>query len=268
MANEEQNINGEEQVGRLVGTLKRVGAPRDFDFRVKARIAKGKPVGRPVSWLPSLVKVGIPLVLVVLVGGYFALNTYRTNGNAGLPEVAVSQNLTIPAPVQSPRTVESVVPSEQVVAGQSDGRPEPVPNKVVVKTPEQKPSSRGIITDRSGSGSYDEAVREVKKIYPRGFNPTDKVPLNPKGFDINIEIPAKDILTQLGITATYDGTGWKVSAVGADTLAEHSTVKTGDVIEAIDSQKLVEKTSFPNRFTGKRLRILRDGKSIQVDLKH
>ncbi len=46
MANKENIYNAPEndEIHRLLGTLKRVEAPKDFDFHVRARIAKSRPV--------------------------------------------------------------------------------------------------------------------------------------------------------------------------------------------------------------------------------
>ena len=54
MVNEQKNTQEPEfeEIGRLIGGLKRVEAPKDFDFHVRARIAKGRPVERTRSWLP------------------------------------------------------------------------------------------------------------------------------------------------------------------------------------------------------------------------
>ena len=73
MSNEEQkNFDLEnDPVRSLLGGLKRVEAPGDFDFRVKARIASGRPAGRPSSWLPALAKLSVPLAVLLLIGGFF-----------------------------------------------------------------------------------------------------------------------------------------------------------------------------------------------------
>src|SRR5687767_1201524 len=75
---ESQNLKIEEsadeqQISKMLGGLKRVEAPGDFDLHVRGRIAAGKPADKS-SWLPVPVRLAVPLVLVLLVGGYFAFN--------------------------------------------------------------------------------------------------------------------------------------------------------------------------------------------------
>ena len=60
-----------ERVSNLLGSLTRVEAPGDFDFHVRSRIAKGRPVDRKAVLLPGWVRFAVPLVLLLFVGGYF-----------------------------------------------------------------------------------------------------------------------------------------------------------------------------------------------------
>lgn len=73
MVNESENKDTDAVAG-LLGSLPRVEAPNDFDFRVKARIAAGQPA--KIAWFPSVARVAVPLGLVLSVGGYFG---YRSN---------------------------------------------------------------------------------------------------------------------------------------------------------------------------------------------
>ena len=68
-AAETEVLNADEQnVARLLLGLKRVDAPKDFDFHLKARIANATPaVLRPVRFFPVL-KYGVPLALFLLIG--------------------------------------------------------------------------------------------------------------------------------------------------------------------------------------------------------
>src|SRR5882757_9958101 len=93
MENEEQKIYEDEPVSKLLGGLKRVEAPNDFDFRVKARIAAGKPADRSASWLPASVRYAVPLVLLVLVGGYIAFNAFYSAKKIDAPAMAETQTI-------------------------------------------------------------------------------------------------------------------------------------------------------------------------------
>src|SRR4030095_11393406 len=90
MRNTDDNIqnSNEERVSHLLGSLKRVDAPGDFGFRVKARIASASPTVGRGSWLPASAAVAAPLGLVLAVGGYFALTSYYMPATVSPPVVA------------------------------------------------------------------------------------------------------------------------------------------------------------------------------------
>ena len=78
----------EAQISGLLASLKRVEAPGDFGFRVRARIASAKPASGRGSWLPASVAVAAPLGLVLAVGGYFTLTTVYSPATVLPPAVA------------------------------------------------------------------------------------------------------------------------------------------------------------------------------------
>ena len=50
-------------------------------------------------------------------------------------------------------------------------------------------------------------------------------------------------------------------------MAERSGLKAGDVVEAINDQNLTKRSTFDSKLKGKSLRVSRDGKSMQIELK-
>jgi len=229
MRNEDQKIVEFENdsVSKLLGGLKRVEAPGDFDFRVKARIALRRSGKTSASWMPASVRVVVPAGVLVLVGAYFGFNALfsgppaaQQTSIAGAPPISV-------APVNNapPQEVAAVPSSETAVA------------PPVVKTPgasrktndsqPEKPISRpGRSTKDSGGRSLDTALSIVRTLSSN--------------------------LSQLGIGVSYVGSSRVVTSVKQGSIAERSGLKTGDVIEAV---------------TEKSLRVRRDGKSMQIDLK-
>src|SRR5580765_4061428 len=108
MENEEK-IYENEPVSKLLGGLKRVEAPNNFDFRVKARIADGKPADRATSWLPATIRYAMPLALLLVVGGYFAFNAYysKKNVDVHVAETGTTNNMPLSA---STSNNDSVLP--------------------------------------------------------------------------------------------------------------------------------------------------------------
>ena len=88
---EKQEIVENDPVSQLLGSLKRVEAPGDFDFRVKARIAAGRPVDRNKSWLPAVARFAVPLGLLLLIGGFFGYNALYSPKNIAVVPVVEKQ---------------------------------------------------------------------------------------------------------------------------------------------------------------------------------
>ena len=221
-------------------------------------------MARPVFGIPAAVRYAVPLVLLVLVGVYLGFNAFYGNKQANVPAVAESAPPVAAPVIESPSNNVISPPvnptTEEHVAVR---KPETASNSVGDKHVKKQPN-----VERPGGGTYIEAVRQERKLYPRGFNPDARPPANSKMPDRAVQIPTKDVLNLFGVKGTFGESGWKVESVGADTLAARSGVKTGDVIEAINDQVLTEKMSFKGRFNGKTLRVRRDGTSIQIILKN
>ena len=242
MGNEElQNNQRREPVTELLAGLKRVEAPTNFDFGVRARIAAGKPVKVRGVRIPVLIGYAMPLVLLVFVGGYFGLRYFYSTKDANVPAVAVASTTAPQLP--SPAEVATAPTPEQIA---SANKPETVtaPDVLPVK------KTVNVKTERPGGGSFDEGSSVPRKIYR------------------NTQIPLKDVLSLIGAKGSFGENGWKVDAPTANSLAERSGVQAGDVIEAINDQAVTEKTSFKSRSGIKSVRVRRDGKSIDIALRN
>ena len=114
MRNEDQEIN--EQVSKLLGGLKRIEAPGDFDFRVKARIAAGRPVDRNVSLLPNWVRFAVPLGLLLLIGGYFGFKAIYSPDKLAVAPIAEVQKIDVAPVVQVPTSEVDEPPAKTLIA--------------------------------------------------------------------------------------------------------------------------------------------------------
>jgi hypothetical protein len=259
-----QNIKFEEsvqdeQISKMLGGLKRVDAPGDFNFRVTGRIAAGQP-SKKAAWWANPARLAVPLVLLFLVGGYFGFNAIYSTDKIGVSPVAEIQptNFTPDQPV-APRDDSVVIPQNEIAVVGTDPKPPGAAEKPVIVLPR-----KDVRPDNPGGGSRVEALSESRKIYPKGVNPD---PVGIKALGTGSQLKVKDLLEIIGVKAVFSRSGWRVDAVTENNIAARSGVKTGDVIEAINDQRLKEKTSFGNRFTGKSLNVLRDGKSLHIELK-
>lgn len=248
---------------RIVGmmaSLPRVAAPADFDVRVRARIANRKSAERTGFRLPSAVAYGIALGIVLVAFGFFGI-VWMYGGKAdGVPAVAtvddsaeIPRNFAIsndrPGPV-----ADSTVASSRATSEPEAERPHAAEIKRevnVTQTPEIKP---------------DSARKKARTIYPKGIDPSLRAEPLSNAAERGKPIQVKELLSFLGVGSAFTDGGWRVESVKANSTAERIGLKPGDVIVAINDQAVDATTSFTGSFTGKSLRILRDGRNVHFDL--
>ncbi len=252
---------GEERISMLLSALPRVEAPGDFGFRVKARIADGRHAQSSAKWLPTVIKTAVPLGLAVFVGGYFALTSLYIPNDPVAPLAAVEtaepvrvhiQEQSIGAQVQPPLVLDKVS-EEAKTPSVSDRARETAAKASAIK----RPVSRKTATDSDDSGSYVEAASDARKLSP-GADPANKPETVVKG------TPAGEILTRIGVNALFGESGWKAESVSPNTVASRAGVKAGDIIESVDDQDMTDLGSVAKPATGKKLRVKRDGKSVDI----
>jgi hypothetical protein len=133
-------------------------------------------------------------------------------------------------------------------------------SEVLGKSPASAQKSQSVRTEKNRMPDGDSKVLGLRK--PRVIGIQRSLDFqDPSGISV------KDTLETLGVDAAYSNLSWEVRGVKQNSTAERSGLKTGDVIEAIDNQNLTENTTFRDKFGGKTVRVRRDGKSVQVDLR-
>lgn len=257
----------ERKIAGMLGSLKRIEAPKDFDHRLKARIANAKPESfRPAAFFPVLRYV-MPLGLFLVVGGALMWNGGMHIDNDSVPSVAETvrpvearseANITRPVEIGTaaivPQTVDSLPPRIEQAAMRKG-----------------KASSGKIerISATSGTSSVDMALREAPKtILPPGFN-SESVTVNNAVPDSGIprQFTAGEVLSTIGIEAKFENKGWKVGSVAKGSFAEVSGIKPGDSIEAMDGEALGDKKVFTGGFNAKKIKVVRDSKDLEINLK-
>ena len=263
---------GEAKVRQMLGELKRVEAPKNFGFAVQARIANARPEDfRTGGSGLAFLRYAIPLALVLMVVSGFVLNGIYNVGDNSVPAVAESRPPQAPAP---PAPVVS--PANEVASTgndfQTNSRDE---TRVVTGSEIAAESVRGprfknaVVSSRNTNGGSIDSTQEGRTPIIN-LNPPAGVPaitpqpgtMGPAG-----QIPVQAILKIVGIKADSSNEGWKVTAVEANSLSEHSGVKAGDYVEAINDQPVTEGTRFSGGLVVKNLRVKRDGKTLDIPLK-
>lgn len=256
MYNDEKRLENnssadENKVAALLGSLKRVTAPGDFDLRVRARIAKGRPKQVGSSWFPALVRVAAPAMILVAVGAYFGYIALYQPGNADVPQVEIVE--TAPAPSQpiDPVVISPVArPAAEAEIGSS-----PQPDTKPIAGASKKASKPKKPVEQPAGGSVEFAGREANTIVPM---------VNPGAPLAAPTLSVREVFDSLGVRASYTGAGWRVTS--ATGRAAAAGVKVGDVIESINGQTVGINTNFDANFVGRTLRVNRDGTAIQISL--
>lgn len=266
----EEGLSAEEaKVRGLLGGMKRVEAPKDFGFKVQARIASAKPADFRERSGFAFLRYVLPLGLVLLVTAAFILNNVYRVSETSVPPVA-GVNTPQPLPIDpstapgpddvavlpgdagaGPRTNSNLLPDTNILAMNPPKGPER-------RAPGSRDTGGGSIT--SGQESRGTVIRLNPNIRPRPET-------NVTGFETRGEISVRAVLKIVGINADPSDIGWKIRSVEADSVAERSGVKGGDLIEAINGLPVTDGTQFSGSFIGKNLRVKRDGKSLEIDLK-
>jgi hypothetical protein len=251
MNSKEENLSHDEQrVAELIGTLKRVDAPGDFDTRVRARIADGRNERPRLFWRPVLAAVTVTVLTFV---GYLGLRSLNTH-DAG-------------APTQEVANTKTTAPAAAASNQQSVSVPTPTPtqeNAPSIATTKPPNVNNNAPSTRNGMDSRVDALRQPTFLTPKTLDQPQR-----RLGDVNTvtgDVPVTMVLQAIGVHATWNG-GWLVDSVQPNGVGFHSGVRTGDVVEALNGQPIGEKTAFKGSFSGKSIRVRRDGASLDLAFK-
>lgn len=267
----------EQQISHLIGSLEKVSAPKDFDFRLKARIANAvkkdfqPSIWRTLRYLLPLTATAIIAGFVMIQAGLFLPNPVGKDfavGNSQQPQI-VNQPL-LPANADIAQTSNS----SRIENDSDEKKPELIisesnpQNALAVKNPVEKKRNvvPKVVPEDEPLMSRDSAVRQNKKpIFPVGLNP-DNAP--PQLFENNSNtVSAQEIFKIIGLETETKAGKIIVKSVKEKSLAEKSNVKAGDVVEAIDEQRLDQETLSPKFKGGKTITVTRDNKVLEIELK-
>jgi hypothetical protein len=251
---------GEEKVAAMLGTLKRVDAPADFDFRVRARIAQGRPAEARVSWFPAFARVAAPAVMLAAVGGYFGYNALYDTGTVNVPVVADSGPVAA-APV-AVQTSNEVAPAPAATTEVAVAKPPVDTEETVAGTPKKDLTAAVKKPETPEGGSVDMALRETHTVSTRSgnvVNTGNSSPVIPTS-----TLSVREVFSAMGIRASLSATGWRVSSASGRAAA--AGLKTGDIIETVNGKAVGANTVFDEKFVGSAMRVKRDGLTVNISL--
>lgn len=279
---------GDEKIRSLIGNLKRVEAPKDFDFRVKARIAGVQSAQSRPRFSPAPRYI-LPLSLIILICAAAVLNSVYFVDTQSVPQIA-ENNFQAPAKEenQSGKSSPSVqidianlspkLKNNSLKASGSGSNILPTKAKKIVRSSEIAPQVAALKTGRKpaaslpgenkiedAGGSHTSTLKSAQIISPPGINPSQAVKTSPNS-DNSESFTAKEILSQLGVEAVFTNESWKVKSVRQNSPAGRSGVQTGDEIEAIGDEKLTDKPLQSKTIEVKKLTVVRGAEKIEIFL--
>lgn len=263
----------EQKIREMCRSLKKVDAPEDFDFKLKARIARANPRDFQPRFGFAL-RYALPVLALIFVFGLLAYsggfwspkdNSFVAQNSIEATNPALPKNTMISN--FSATDDENPASRNPVISGSNQESPK-APEKTLVadnilRTP--KKDARESKKDSLG-GSKDLSSTSVIPKQPN-FNSNTLLPNRQEGNEKFTPMSVKEVLSISGIKADLENGKWRVKSVTANSLGESSGVKENDIIEAIDNQTLSAETVFNKTISGEILVITRNGVKSQIKLR-
>ncbi|MEP6902349.1 MAG: hypothetical protein ABJA66_11400, partial [Actinomycetota bacterium] len=274
--NETEILSADEQkIREICFALKRIDAPKDFDFKLKARIASCQPS----DFQPRLgfaFRYAWPALAMIFVLGLLVYNSgfWSSKNNQILAESSVKQNPSVPqntqvanytAPISKEQTAENLTVS--VLNQEMPKKFEKQPLQVAEHNPQN--SNKLIVRQNKNdsiTNSKDLGVKPPTVIQPN-IN-SNIAPQSSANFLKINSISVKDVLLILGIDGILRNGKWTVNSLTENGTAARSGIKEDDVIEAIDKQLFSDETIFPKPFNGKTITVTRKGGKMEIKLRN
>jgi hypothetical protein len=245
----------DEKVANLLGGLKRVNAPENFESRVKARLS--------VSPLPysnfGFLKLAVPTAALAVLALFLFLSGYI---GGDLPKVDVAEQAP-PASVSDSKAGRNAVLPNNAPQPAKEFRSDDVatvqPPPVNVK-PAPPKSQKNI----NRGGSYDEGYSPDKPIMGPGFNTNQRAVTNSASEKEMRRpgVPASQLLSYTGTVIEFRSNEWVVNSVVQKSPAERIGLKAGDVVVALNEMPLARSTVFPSGVDLKTIRVRRGSNSL------
>lgn len=278
--NLKNNLNGEreilpadeQKICDLIGKLDRVDCPKNFDFRLKARLASAnKSEYQPSVW--QTLRYVVPVAACVLIAAFVMVQAgmfSSVNQTGGTIAKATNPNI-LPFDEQSNQAKPSVVSNsnapEIAAVTNKTSSTNSLPNMdIPSNSSENRYSFPKLSPQDNSTMSRDLGVRPNRNpIFPSGINPDQ---IKPK---TNIEqgnryLPLIDNLDFIGMETEFVGGKLRVKSVRENTVADKAGIKAGDIIESIGGTKITQsEATLKSNDLGKII-ILRGGKILEFSL--
>ncbi|MDQ3801626.1 MAG: PDZ domain-containing protein [Acidobacteriota bacterium] len=288
MKKELENLNeSDEKVRQMLASLKQVEAPKDFEFRLKARIANASPKAYQTSYKRRFA-FALPAFASIAVSAFVVMNANLFSGTqqvSSIPESTAQTQTAFVQPQNSPIEFVAAAAANTTVNKSPEDTSDADSNArtgkdeksglplMAVKSSEKlkneipKPASKENRDGGDVGGSKVSAVTVTEPIGPRGINlnPNKKVE-TPPDFNGEKSFSVQELLSPLGVEVAAENGRWKVKNVSPNSAAERSGIKADDVIETLDGQKLSGADVRGKKIEVKKLGVKRGGAQVEINL--
>ena len=244
-------MKDEEEISRMLASLKTFDAPEDLEGRVRSRIARRREensLSRRTWYLVA--KFAFPMLLLVVVGGFLIASNERELSLELVPPVG-------------DETRDVAVIEDQISGPSSIANANNVNSGIA-----QAPLNRSGVNPRPASqaGSEDIALSPDDSIvFPDGVDPRKAAVVNGQPPSEG-QIAPTSVLAMLGISAQCNSNGCVTKSVREGSLAALAGIENGDLISAIDGRPINESTRIAGRFTVSELTLIREAKKMTVSI--
>lgn len=282
----------EKQLSQMISGLPKVGAPKDFEFGFRSKLAESSPkVMLTPVW--QTLRYALPLTAAVLIFGFVIANSSLFSVDERTPKLADSKSFsptdeTSPIPElkdsapqvdliadksvepkveeapkvsEKPQVDEKIQPKKEIAESKLPIKNKGKKDEILSRDIKPESDSQPKILNR------DSAATEGKPINPKGIQP-DKPIVNPRVNETAKTFTAKEVLAQLGISTSGGNGRLRVTNVGNNSAGFYSGVKTGDLVTAIDGEKLSGKPLSVRSIKGGTLTVIRQSKQITITIKN
>ena len=276
--------NQQTRVWQVCEALETVDVPKDFNFRVKARIASAKQADFQPRFLPALRYV-LPLSLVVLVFGFMVINGIYLVDDSSISQVAQTSQQPF-VEKENPPVISQVAPIET-----GDGSETEIDKNLIADSSVQSASRRDAklpvnnkqfiaVKSKTPSSAFRKDDENTEPVRSRISSSTSSKVITPKNVDLNktmesapvlenkSSLTTAEILSQLGMETVSENGRLRVKSTTQNGIAARSGIKVGDIIEAIDGTKLTNEPLHNKIIAVKKINVERDGAKKEITLRN
>lgn len=277
MKKELENLSEtDDKLCQMLASLNQAQAPKDFEFRLKARIANAHPNAYRTSYKRRFA-YALPASAFAVISAFMVINGNFSGGaNQAAPvDVTTTESsMTAPMSISSNEsiTVNTTQTPEKIFVADSNSQIEKsgndAPTIAVNPKPTEKPKTETpqTLIKPNGGFSEDKAVTPLIKVFrPRGLNPDANVE-TPKDFNAEKSFSVPELFSPLGAEVVSENGKWKVKNVSPNSPAERSGIMADDVIETLDGKKLSGASVSGKKVELKKIGVKRGSAQVEINL--